>query len=190
MARQRDFQNEYQRRLSSAAKRGLSRSQARGHPRAGEKPVRPPKIIKSDDKLEAALKALRRTGKQVAAAKEVGVSSERLRRFLREKGLAERRGRTWRITDQRPRRMTVMSEGEAREITLADFEQASLNGRHIDAVGRFLRSNDIQFLLPFQGQSVIDAKGKSHPLETDPNALHRIASAGNEPFHEIYRLVQ
>ena len=29
-----------------------------------------------------------------------------------------------------------------------------------------------------------------HPLETDPNTLHRLASAGSEVFHEVYRLVQ
>jgi hypothetical protein len=45
-------------------------------------------------------------------------------------------------------------------------------------------------LLPFEGRSVTDAKGEAHPLETDPNALYRLAAAGSELFHEIYRLVQ
>ena len=35
----------------------------------------------------------------------------------------------------------------------------------------------------------LDTKGKAHPLETDPNELHRIAAQGDEVFHEIYRLV-
>jgi hypothetical protein len=30
--------------------------------------------------------------------------------------------------------------------------------------------------------------GKSHPLETDPNALHRIAAMDTPPFHEIYEI--
>jgi len=188
MTRERDYKAEYRRRVANAAKRGLSRSQARGHARSGEKPIRP-KPIKSDERLEAALKLLRQVGSQSRAAKDAGVSAERLRRFLRENSLAERRGRHWLITDKRSRRMTVISGGEAREITLRDFDQSSLNGKHLAAVGAFLRTNDIDLLRPFDGQSVIDAKGKAHSLETGPNALYRLAHAGGELFHEVYRLI-
>lgn len=187
MTRTRDYKAEYRRRIANAAKRGLSRSQARGHARAGETPIRP-KAVKSDDRLEAALKLLRQTGTQGRAAKEAGVSTERFRRFLRSNSLAERQGRRWRITDNRTRRMTVITGGDSIELTLRDFEQASLNGKHLAAVGAFLRSNDIDLLGPFEGQSVIDADGNAHQLETDPNALYRLAHAGGEVFHEIYRL--
>lgn len=190
MPRRRDYGGEYQRRLARASARGLSRSQARGHARAGEAPLRSPRPIESDRKLETALKALRRSGKQAAAAKEAGVSAERLRRFLRENGLAERQGGKWLINDRRRKRMTVLSKGEARELVFDQHEQTSLNGRHLAAVQQFLRSNDRELLFPFEGQAVTDARGKPHPLETDPNALHRIASAGSEVFHEVYRLVQ
>lgn len=189
MARERDFKAEYQRRIASAAKRGLSRSQGRGHARSGEASVRA-KPIKSDDRLEAALKLLRRTSNQGEAAKEAGVAPERFRRFLRDNALARREGREWRITDARHRRMTVLTKGEAKELTLAGHEQASINGAHLAAARAFLNTNDIELLLPFASQSVIDAKGRSHPLETDPNRLHRIAAQGSEIFHEVYRLVQ
>ena len=86
--------------------------------------------------------------------------------------------------------MTVLTSGESKELTLAGFSEASINGEHLAAVRAFLGSNDIEFLLPFAGRSVIDSKGKSHPLETDPNRLHRIAAQGSEIFHEVYRLVQ
>ena len=92
------------------------------------------------------------------------------------------------LTDKRNRRMTVITSGEAVELTLRDFDQSSLNGRHLAAVGAFLRTNDIDQLRPFEGQSVIDAAGQSHPLETDPSALYRLSAAGGEVFHEIYRL--
>jgi len=187
MSKHRDYKAEYQRRIANAAKRGLSRSQARGHARAGETAIKP-KAIKSDERLEAALKLLRQTGSQRRAAKEAGVSAERFRRFLRSNSLAERQGRQWQINDNRPRRMTVVSGGDARELTLRDFEQASLNGKHLAAVGAFLRTNDIDLLRPFEGQSVIDADGQAHLLEIDPNALYRLAHAGSEVFHEIYRL--
>ena len=189
MGKERDYKVEYQRRLTSAAKRGLSRSQARGHARSGEAQLRL-RLIQSDQRLEAGLKALRTTGNQGQAAKLAGVAPERLRRFLRENALAERSGRTWKFTDARIRQMTVISEGEKRSVLLSGFEQASLNGQHLAAVQAFLTSNNIALLRPFEGQSVTDAKGKAHPLETNPNILHRLAAAGSEVFHEIYRLVQ
>ena len=190
MAAKRDYKAEYQRRLKRAAAQGLSRSQARGHARAGEKPIRGSKTVSSDERLEAALKLLRNVNKQGVAARTAGVSPERFRRFLRENSLAEREGRSWRITDRRPYRMTVISEREVKNLTFDDFEQRSVNGRYLAAVQQFLRSNDIGLLRPFEGGAVIDAKGRPHPLETDANALHRLASAGSELFHEVYRLVQ
>ncbi len=85
--------------------------------------------------------------------------------------------------------MTVITSGDAVELALRDFEQASLNGKHLAAVGAFLRTNDADLLAPFAGQSVIDAAGIAHPLETDPNTLFRLAAAGGEVFHAIYRLI-
>lgn len=187
MAKKRDYQAEYQRRIASAAKRGLSRSQARGHARANEAPLRSTPIA-GDKRLEDALKLLRRTGNQGRAAKEFGISAERFRRFLRANGLAERQGRKWAITDNRTRHMTVITGGEARKMDLRDFPQSSLNSQHLNAVQAFLRTNDIDLLRPFEGQSVIDAKGTAHLLETTPNALYRLDHAGSEVFHEVYRL--
>ena len=188
MARSRDFKAEYERRIANATKRGLSRSQARGHARSSEAPLRA-KLIVSDEKLESALRLLRQSGRQGTAAKEAGVAPERFRRFLRHNGLATRNGRKWQITDDRPRRMSVITDGESKELTLDGFDQASLNGQHSAAVGAFLTSNDIDLLRPFEGQSVRDVHGKLHPLETDPNRLHRMAAQGDEVFHEIYRLI-
>lgn len=189
MARSRDYKAEYQRRLARAATRGLTRSQARGHARSGEAPIRP-RPERDRDTLEAALKALRRSGIQSDAARTTGISTERFRRFLRENSLAERRGRSWVFADNRDREMPVISRGVEKIRTLRGFDQASLNGRHLAAVDQFRRSNLIELLTPFEGLSVIDARGKSHPLETDPNTLHRLASAGSEVFHDVYRLIQ
>ena len=188
MAKTRNHKAEYERRIANAAKRGLSRSQGRGHARSNEVSVRAKPIL-SDDKLEAALKLLRQTGHQGAAAKQAGVAPERFRRFLRHNALAVRSGREWHITDNRPRRMTVITEGDSKDLTLDGFEQSSLSGKHSAAVGAFLNSNDIDLLRPFEGRSVRDVDGKTHPLETDPNRLHRMAAQGDEIFHEIYRLI-
>ena len=187
MTKKRDYKAEYQRRIANAEKRGLSRPQARGHPRPGEKGIRPT-APKNPERLEAAYKTLRDIGSQKAAAKAHDVSVDRLRRYVREKDLAKWDGREWQFTDTRPREMQVISDGEVLFLTLDGFEQASLNGRHLAAVKDFI-SNDIAVLEPFIAQSVTDANGKRHPLETDPNTLHRLAAAGTEVFHEIYRLV-
>ena len=188
MARNRDYKAEYARRVASATARGLSRSQARGHARMGEAPLKASSIA-SDKKLEAALRELRKSGNREAAAKAARVAPERFRRFLAQNVEIHGRGQSLKITDNRPRDMLVLSNGEARELRLRDFEQASLNGRHLAAVHNFINSNDRDLLAEFEGLSVIDAKGKAHLLETDPNTLHRIAAAGGEVFHEIYRLI-
>lgn len=189
MAKKRDYKAEYARRIANAKKRGLSRSQARGHARPGEKPIRGSKISRGDEGLEAALKALRRTGTQSRAAKEAGVSVERFRRFLRENKIAKREGRKWLITDTVPREMLVISNGEARKRLLVGHDQTSLNGRYLAATKRFRDSNDNSHLAEFVGRSVRDVNGKLHEFETDENTLYRLAASGSELFEDIYRLI-
>jgi hypothetical protein len=189
LTRTRDYKAEYARRIASAERRGLSRAQARGHAGEGELPARPSARPVHDDRLEAALKELRSSRKLVAAARSQRIAPERLRRFLRENGLAERRGRAWHITDNRRRQMTVITNGSLEEVILPGFDAASLNGRHLAAVRTFISTNDIELLSPFEGAAVIDTAGRPHPLETDPNALYRLATAGSELFHEVYRLI-
>jgi hypothetical protein len=188
MARSRDYRAEYQRRIAGAFARGLSRSQARGHARSGEVPIRA-KPIKSDARLEAALKLLNRTGLQGVAAKEAGVSPERFRRFLRENNLAERRGKRWQITDARLREMLVLSEGEAEFRLLPGFEPASLNGQYLNAVQKAVDRGEPEHLAPFEGRGVHDASGQLHLFETDLNALYRLFAAGSEVFEQVYRFV-
>ena len=185
----RNYKAEYQHRIARALSKGLTRSQARGHSRVGEVPIRAPPPTKFDDpRLEEALKALRRSGNQSAAAKQAGVSTERFRKFLHDEEVAKREGKRWVFTDVRARRMTAITTRGSREITVAGFDQASLLGKHFVARGKFLETNDVSLLVPFRGLSVKDTSGRTHFLETDPNALHRIASSGTETFEMVYRL--
>ncbi|MBX3564328.1 MAG: hypothetical protein KF730_07100 [Sphingomonas sp.] len=139
--------------------------------------------------MELALKELHRTGNLTQAAKQAGVSTERARRFLRENAYAERAGRGWRITDTRKPQMETYSEGQKKLLVLRDRDQASINGTYMNAVKKYTRSNKYDLIRPFIGTSIIDAKGKSHPLETDRNILHELASVEGS-YVEIYRLVQ
>jgi hypothetical protein len=188
MTRLRDYQAEYHRRLDRGRARSLTRSQARGHARAQETSLKA-KPVKSDERLERALRELRRTNNQATAAKEAGVSAERFRRFLREQKLAERKGRVWEITDTRPRTMTALTTRGELELKLPGFEEASLVGRHRAAVKTFRDTNDISHLRPFEGRTFKDTSGRTHILETRPNVIRRHDASG-ETFEQIYRIVQ
>jgi hypothetical protein len=145
--------------------------------------------IKSDPKLEKALRVLRETDNQAFSAKTAGVSPERFRRFLREINLAHRQGRGWRLTDLRPREVRIVSEAREKWITVPGFAPASVVGGHNEAIKRLLETNDPSPLKPFEGVSVRDISGRSYVLETRPNVLYRLASAGGESFEQVYRLI-
>lgn len=190
MASKRDYRAEYKRRIANAAKRGLTRSQARGHARPGEASLRP-KQNKDAARLEAALRDMRQSGALTAAAKSHRIAPERLRRYIRDLDLAKRDGRAWTFTDKRLREMTILSGGKIYKIRISGFEQASFNGDYLNAVRAFLRLHDIDLLAPFVGRSVIDAKGKAHPFEAAPNTLLRLAAMHSESelFHQVYRFI-
>ncbi len=188
----RDYKAEYARRIARGLARGLSRSQARGHPRSKEKPIRKvakAKPAKVDRRLEDAVAYLRKGRSLTASAKHAHVSPERLRRHLSSlRFVSQKRGR-WVIgTDTRRRRMLLYSRGRDVEVTVSAAEAAKI-GRFMAAVSQFLDTNDASLLAPFAGQSVVDAKGKRHPFETDPNVLYRLADTGGSAFEDVYRIV-
>lgn len=184
----RDYKAEYRRRIERGLARGLSRSQARGHPKARERAAES-KPVKADQKLNAAVLAMNRRSSLTAAARSEHVSPERLRRFVAQEHIADRSGRRWVMHDNRPRRLPVMTGGDVRNLIIPGYQQARLVGEHHRAVGEFVRTNDIASIKPFEGQSVQTIAGRKYPLETDPNALHRIAAMDTPPFHEIYEIV-
>jgi hypothetical protein len=187
----RDYRAEYRRRIASGAAKGISRSQARGHPKPSEaaaRSKRPPRPIE-DDRLQLALKVLRQEKSLSAAAKAAKIAPERLRHFATERDIIDRQGRRWIVRHQLPRRMLLFSDGRAVQAVVGDFTSASKIGRFMSAVSQFLRTNNPTWLREFEGVSVTDVSGRSHPFETRPNTLYRLASAHDQSFEHIYRIV-
>ena len=145
--------------------------------------------LPSDDRFETALKYLREGRSQKRAAEIGMVSVSRFRRFIREHKLAKRKGRLWVITDRRTREIQIISQHGVEHIRVRGFGGASLAMRHRAAVQKFLDTNDISLLAPFEGGAVNDISRQKHMLETRPNVLYRIANAGSDADMKIYRLI-
>lgn len=124
-----------------------------------------------------------------AAARELHVSPNNLRTALVRQRLAKRKGQRWITKDNRPRRVLVITAGRARPLTVRGYEQARLVGEHYQAVGEFVRKNAPELIDPFKGRAVQAVNGRRYVLETNPNALHRIAAMDSPPFHEIYEII-
>lgn len=188
MSRRRDYKAEYRRRIQRGLARGLTRSQARGHARVGEDSI---VAIKADldPALEVAVRDMNRGVSMTASARRRQVSPERLRQYVSAKGIARRRGRRWEPDDHRLRTVLLFSRGKARQLDVVGYAEARLAGEYFRAVGEFVRTNDPSLLKPFVGKSVRATNGRRIPLETDPNALHRIFALKMPVFHEIYQVV-
>ena len=189
--KQRDYAAEYASRIARWLTKGLSRSQARGHPKPGESSLstRKRQAPLNDERLQRALRVLRQEKNLAAAAKSARIAPERLKHIAASKGAITKDKRRWIVNPDLPRRMPMYSRGRQIAVTVGDLSSASLIGRYMSAVGFFLKSNDRKILLPFSGQFVTDISGKAFPFETNQNALYRLASAGGETFEQINRIV-
>ena len=192
MARaKRDYAAEFQRRIAHGLAKGLSRSQARGHPRAGERHASAKTAErKPDRKLLEGLKALRETGSLTKASQKAKVAPERLRHFVQRLDFVERRGRRYSVSeDPWWRRVIFYSGGRKVDTAVEGYEPARLAGLYWEAVGEFLRTNDPAYLAPFQAVQLKDVNDNAYTFETRPNVLYRLANDGLNSFEQVYRIV-
>lgn len=191
MSKPRDYKAEYERRIAKGINRGLSRSQARGHPRPTETHINQSlQVHQYDKRLELGLKELRLGKSLTKSAKSIGVSRERLSHYLVQNVVIEKHKGRWRLKqDDRIREVMIYTGGKVKHIHVKGYEMASLVGQYMAAVTQFLKTNNLSHLDPFKDVAVKDIKGKSYLLETRPNVLYRLDHAGGETFEQVYRIV-
>jgi hypothetical protein len=182
----RNYPVEYSARIARASARGLSRSQARGHPRPGEGKT----FQDYDRRLELALREWRESGLQMKSAHKYHVAPERLREFAQREHLVQRvQGRWHFLKDNRVRQIPLYSNGNFIVIRVLGFTAASEALTYMADVGRFLDTNKLAFLRKWIGKGIEDVHGRWHPFETRPNILYRLNMTEHEPFEQLYRII-
>jgi hypothetical protein len=187
--RTRNYVAEYQRRLERAKKRGLSKSQARGHPRKRERSISAKvKSPLKDDRMAQAVAYLHRGSSLSQSAADAGVSAERLRKFLRDSHIATRRRGKWKVNIKKINwEVLLYTRGRAELVQLNDPEAVSRAMSFMATVRYFKDSQDKSALEIYRGESVRDMHGKYHPFETNSNSLYRLASSVPERPDKFYR---
>ena len=186
--RKRDYRKEYARRVALATQKELSRSAARGHPRAGERQKAPSaKTIDPHSREEQALRMMRRGSSLRGASNHYRMSQERLRAYIKETTGATRENGRWKIVDHRSRQFPFYSAG-AVVTPWMNLDQTSEAGRYMQAVKQFLRTGEAKFLAPFAGKGAHDVNGKLYPFELDENTLYELDHRGEAVIPEQYRI--
>ena len=194
--RQRDYRAEQERRIRNGLAKGLTRSQARGHAKAGETPAskigKESKRVKPDPTLEGALLSMRDGKSLTAAAKEAHVSRERLASYIRTYAGASRTGKGWEFSDTRRRRVPILQAGDTRyQVTkIRGYEGARLAGQHYDDARQLVENPD-QFQLfheKWDGKGLTDIHGHLHPFSTNYNEISRMLSTDEPDWSRIYKI--
>ena len=189
--RNRDYRHEYQRRIQKALQRGLSKSQARGHPKAGETIVsRRVRSQLEDARLQQGLRALNDGHSMTSAAKSAGLSTERLRKYVSDNKLARKRDGRWQLIGRRVHRQwRIYSQQQQHVIVISDPETNSVIGRYLNAVRVLRFQGNARPLRRFRHVSVRDVNGTKYPLETNPNTLFELFTRHRETPEEFYRFI-
>ena len=194
--RQRRYAEEYARRIRNATARGLTKSQARGHPgstqesasaiRAGAKPA------KVDWTLEAAIKEMRTGATLGRAARDAHVGRERLAAYAKRYAGAVSKGGQWTFDDKRTRRILMAATGEYNFLTLRvpGYDPSSLAGQHYTESVAVLDDPSLYpaFVEKWAGVSIPDVKGKTRFFETDLNALFRMHFGEEADWTRVYHI--
>lgn len=143
----------------------------------------------SDKRIQRGLRVLQELKDIIPAARAAGVSPKMFAKAALEKDAIRKQGKRWVVQGSLPRQMLIFSGGHEVTITVRGIKAASLIGSYMAAVKQFLKTNNASALAPFIGRGVKDIARKTHPFETNPNLIYRLALAGDQAFEQIYRIV-
>lgn len=147
------------------------------------------KQFKRQETYNRALRVLakmRRTGAPLnAASREEHIDPRTVRKYLRSELKAKRGYHKTKPTknDRRRRRMLVPTARGNTPTTVVGSKNASLLGKYMSAVGKYLHTGNADALGKFKDRSI-----GGHPLITDPEALTTLAEAGALTLDQIYAL--
>ncbi|WP_337188668.1 hypothetical protein [Phenylobacterium sp.] len=186
-----DHKSAYRRRLERAAARGLSRSQARGHPKVGEAYISPrARAPPFDARLEAAIREIRRGKPLGEAARDLKVGRERLSTYAKAHAGAQRVGGAWTFSDKRSREVAVITpDGVVAIVT--NFEGAHVACQHWHEAHQAMANHAWRetFERRWRERYVRDLSGKWRLLASDLNDVYAAIHAHDEPFEMIYRII-
>ena len=129
------------------------------------------------------LARMRRNGETLSqAARAEEVDPRTVRKYLGGELRQMASGRTQPTsTDKRQREMLILTSSGPAPTTIRGSQQASQLGRYLAAVGKFLRTGEVDALDEFEGKKIA-----GHVLITDPETLMSLAQAGALQLDEIY----
>ena len=195
----------YRERVRMAVLRhpGISLNQARGHAGPREKPLekmpttpishlpiesRTPREEQNLRKGRSVYWAMRNEGISLEeAANRYRISPETVLRTLG--AFVKCKGR-WqpKKSFSSPIQMRVVAEGEDRILIISSSEDASLIGKHHNAIKMATQTGDEKFLNPFRGKKIRDELGHLWELETNLETLYAIQERReDEELYSIYK---
>lgn len=182
MARDRDRGAEYRRRDQLARERGFGSFYEQR--KAGGAQVRGRADL---ERLPETAQLARRSALGTLADTRAGIPFEQA---ARRNNITPQAARYWvgdelgTIADRTARQMVFYADGERVTATVRGSRAASTVGAYQAEIRRWLHTGDPSGLARFKGVKVA-----GHVLETDPNAIARLARAGQLAVQDIYETV-
>ena len=126
-------------------------------------------------------KSLTEASKELHTTPETVIKNTGAFRKVKGKWIAKSQDRISRI-------MSIYENGKQSWIDVRDSRTASRIGKYNSAVNEFLRTDNTNLMKPFR-KPFMDAQGKLHYFEIDPDKLYEIVEQQEEPeFWEIYKI--
>lgn len=181
----------YRKRIESAARKGRSISEARGHATKPKAAWQTAKVAGSP-KYQKALEVLglqRSEGLSLtAASRKVGIQPDTVRRYAGSAYQRDARGR-WqpKPTDRLVRRMQFLTPTGRTWVEPANSREATKLASYWNAVDHYLKTGDDRDLRRFRRMTLQTRQKTKLQFVTDLDALERFGSAGEVSFENMYQ---